>query len=192
MNTDLPFLFFWNPERSLLDVDTILDITKNVKTYKKGDLIVSAGTIYENFFLIDKGLVKQCQSINGKESILNFFHEGSCCTILESFQKKTPATSYIVAIEETELFSISFDEITKLRAKSKKFNQLFNDIFIWGSAVIVSRLKSMYEKDKIKAYEDFLKQNKQIVQRISLGDVANYLGITLVHLSRIRGNYKKH
>ena len=190
MNNEFQFRYFWKPEKSLLDIDTIIDITKNVKCYKKGDIVVPEGAICRNFFLINNGLLKQCQLLHNKESILNFFPEGYFCTVLDSFQNRVPSSNYIVAMENTELYSITYDELILLRSKNEKFNQLLNDLFIYGSGVIVSRLKSMYEKDKEKAYQDFLKDNRNLIQRVNLGDIANFLGITLVHLSRIRLKYK--
>jgi hypothetical protein len=51
---------------------------------------------------------------------------------------------------------------------------------------MMNRVKEMLEEDGLKRYDNFLKTNNYLMQRISLGDLANYLGITQVSLSRIR------
>jgi len=46
----------------------------------------------------------------------------------------------------------------------------------------------MLEENATTRYNNFLKENNSLLQRISLGDLANYLGITQVSLSRIRAS----
>ena len=53
---------------------------------------------------------------------------------------------------------------------------------------MMKRISEMLEENATKRYNHFLKDNSQLLQRISLGDLANYLGITQVSLSRIRAN----
>jgi DNA-binding Xre family transcriptional regulator len=48
------------------------------------------------------------------------------------------------------------------------------------------RISEMLEENATKRYNQFMKENKAIAQRISLGDLASYLGITQQSLSRIR------
>jgi hypothetical protein len=44
----------------------------------------------------------------------------------------------------------------------------------------------MLEDDATERYNGFIKDNNHLLQRISLGDIASYLGISQVSLSRIR------
>jgi len=50
----------------------------------------------------------------------------------------------------------------------------------------MKRISEMLEENATERYNHFVKENNQFLQRISLGDLANYLGITQVSLSRIR------
>ena len=51
---------------------------------------------------------------------------------------------------------------------------------------MTKRIREMLEENAGKRYKQFVKENKAILQRISLGDLASYLGITQQSLSRIR------
>ena len=51
----------------------------------------------------------------------------------------------------------------------------------------MSRISEFLEYDAKKRYSNFLQHSSDLLQRISLGDLADYLGITQVSLSRIRG-----
>jgi hypothetical protein len=44
----------------------------------------------------------------------------------------------------------------------------------------------MLEQDATEQYNKFVEENSSILQRINLGDLAKYLGITQQSLSRIR------
>ncbi len=51
---------------------------------------------------------------------------------------------------------------------------------------MMKRISEMLEENASNRYNNFIQVNGDILQRISLGDLANYLGITQVSLSRIR------
>jgi len=51
---------------------------------------------------------------------------------------------------------------------------------------MMERVSEMLEENAGERYAHFLALNSRLVNRISLGDLASYLGITQVSLSRIR------
>jgi hypothetical protein len=51
---------------------------------------------------------------------------------------------------------------------------------------MMKRITGMLEENATERYDLFVKENKSILQRINLGDLAQYLGITQQSLSRIR------
>ena len=53
---------------------------------------------------------------------------------------------------------------------------------------MIERVSEILEEDAKKRYLNFTSKNPQLLPRISLGDLARYLGITQVSLSRIRAN----
>jgi DNA-binding Xre family transcriptional regulator len=44
----------------------------------------------------------------------------------------------------------------------------------------------MFNNDATELYQSFTRKNQHLLQRISLGDIASYVGISQVTLSRIR------
>jgi len=51
---------------------------------------------------------------------------------------------------------------------------------------MMKRITEMLEENATERYNEFLEEHKPILQRINLGDMASYLGITQQSLSRIR------
>jgi hypothetical protein len=50
----------------------------------------------------------------------------------------------------------------------------------------MDRISEMLEENAKERYTNFINKYPDLLQRISLGDLANYIGITQVSLSRIR------
>ena len=48
------------------------------------------------------------------------------------------------------------------------------------------KIKEMFNNDATELYLSFSKNNQHLLQRISLGDIASYIGVSQVTLSRIR------
>ena len=55
-----------------------------------------------------------------------------------------------------------------------------------ASVNMMARIGEILEEQASARYENFLKENPLLLQRVSLRDLASYLGITQVSLSRIR------
>jgi CRP-like cAMP-binding protein len=51
------------------------------------------------------------------------------------------------------------------------------------------RICEMLEANAAERYQQFVEVHESIMQRVSLGDIANYLGITQQSLSRIRADH---
>ncbi len=51
---------------------------------------------------------------------------------------------------------------------------------------MMHRVSERLDSDAKQRYKNFLHQYPDLIQRISLGNLSNYLGITQVSLSRIR------
>ena len=58
-----------------------------------------------------------------------------------------------------------------------------------AAVINLKRIKEMFDADATELYKSFVKENKHLLQRISLGDTASYLGISQVSLSRIRAKH---
>jgi len=159
------------------------------KEYRKGQVIVSESSICGNLFFLKNGLVKfYFISNEGKEVIFRFFGENSVFTSLESFltQKGTP--HIIVALERTKVDFLSKQDLEELCLKYHSFEKFYRLILSIASINMIKRFSELMKDDASVRYSKFVFENNVLMQRISLGDLANYLGITQVSLSRIRAS----
>lgn len=157
--------------------------------YNKGDCLIKPGGYCKYLFFVVKGLV-YCESQNGQ--ILWYEFEGNSFTDIQSFYSQCPSNNFILAAEkDTAVLRITLENISKLSLASNNWNKWL--IFFYQHEL--QRLSSYYEglrnKDASQRYLELIESAPSILQRIPLGHIASYLGVSPVSLSRIRGGKQK-
>ncbi|BDS15062.1 Crp/Fnr family transcriptional regulator [Aureispira anguillae] len=153
---------------------------------QKGASILRSNAYCKDLFFITKGVAKLGFQNNGKEFIMRFFEEGILFTELESLIKRQPSKYEVTALEAVELTIIPFYKFEALCHKHHKLETFFRKFLSLAHLNMMGRISEILEEDAKTRYLNFLNSNPGLMQRISLGDLANYLGITQVSLSRIR------
>jgi len=156
------------------------------QSYKKGELITKEGQICKQLYFIETGLVKQYYHHNDRVFVLRFFSENNIFTTLDSFLKQSPADFMTVALEDTTLVFIDYEDVQELAKNHHSFETFLHKIFSLAALTLLNRIKEMFNNDASGLYESFTKNNSHLLQRISLGDIASYIGVSQVTLSRIR------
>lgn len=156
------------------------------KSFRKGQVINTEGQICKNLFFIDKGLVKHYYYHKDRVFILRFFSETNFFTVLDSFANQTPSQFITIALEDTETSTIDYSDFDELCRRHHTFETFSRKLFTMAAVVNLKRIKEMFDADATELYKEFINENPHLLQRISLGDTASYLGISQVTLSRIR------
>jgi len=168
------------------------EVTKEIvsklksKTFVKGDFINKQGQLCRDLFFIEKGLVKHYYHSKNRIFILRFFPENNLFTILDSYINQTPAEFITIALEDTTLTYLDYYDVEELCRNHHSFETFMRKYISFAASNILKRNKEMLEDDATERYNGFVKENGHLLQRISLGDIASYLGISQVSLSRIR------
>lgn len=156
------------------------------KSFKKGQVINKEGQVCKNLFFIDKGLVKHYYYHKDRVFILRFFSETNFFSVLDSFINQTPAEFITVALEDTETTAIDHADFVDLCREHHSFETFSRKLYSMAALANLKRIKEMFDSDATELYKEFVKENHHLVQRISLGDTASYIGVSQVTLSRIR------
>lgn len=154
----------------------------------KGSSILPQGGYCNDLFFLDKGLVKLGFYNDGKEFIMRFFEENILFTELESLLNRQASKYEITALEDCSLTRIPYYQFEQLCAQHHKLETFFRKFLSIAHLNMMQRISEILEEDARARYLNFLENAPNLMQRISLGDLANYLGITQVSLSRIRAN----
>ncbi|MCS3871162.1 CRP-like cAMP-binding protein [Chryseobacterium ginsenosidimutans] len=168
-----------------MDVQNLLSHFTEVPI-QKGDFLVREGQVCKHIYFVKKGMVKICSCNEDREFILRFFPEEHFVTALESFNDQTPSHFQIKALEDGIILKLHRDKMEKLCKDHHEIETFFRKWLLQIAAYMVSRLSTILKDDAGTRYKMFLETNADLMQRISLGDLANYLGITQASLSKIR------
>ncbi|MBC7947770.1 MAG: Crp/Fnr family transcriptional regulator [Chitinophagaceae bacterium] len=173
---------------SPLDEVASSELENKLKTrsLKKDQHLLTRTSICNHLFFIDSGLTKTYFNNGEKEFIMRFFREGEMFTVLDSFITQQPSTYAIKALEATEVSYIEQKDLEELCRKHHCIETFFRKLVSIAAVNMMKRISEMLEENASTRYAHFLKDNGHLLQRISLGDLASYLGITQVSLSRIR------
>ena len=169
------------------EIQALTGIVVNVQA-PSGAELSKKNTYCRDLYFITKGLVKLCFDSDGKEFIMRFFEEEVLFTDLESWNKKQSSEYKIIALENIEFITIPLLQFEQLCSKHHGLEMFYRRMMTRASLNMMDRIKEILEEDAKKRYSNFIKNHPTLLQRISLGDLSKYLGITQVSLSRIRAD----
>ena len=185
----MPGFIDYCTQRTKLDENAISDLSAAIhtKSFQKRGQLLQEERVCRTLFFIDEGLTKTSSMKDGKEFIMRFFPEGEMFTVLDSYLSDKPSNFIVTALEPTVVTYIYKQEMEILCQKHHCIEHFFRKLLSYATLNMMKRINEMLEDDATQRYENFVRENPRLMQRISLGDLASYLGITQVSLSRIRG-----
>lgn len=157
------------------------------KTIKKKMVLHRAGSICRNIYFVNRGCLRIFNTeSNGLEHNILFSPQNWWAVDIASFSEQTPSFYTISALEDTDLFCLSYSVLEDLYIEVPKLERFFRILIQNGFYLYQQRITSNLSKTAEERYAFFQKQYPQLEQRIAQKHIASYLGITPVFLSMIR------
>jgi CRP-like cAMP-binding protein len=156
--------------------------------------VLEEGEIPKKLYLIEKGCIRVWFNNNGKDVTFQFFFENNTVASIESFLKESPSQVYIETIEPSVLWWIDKTDADRIIAEINDIPEL-RDKFIKAifnrSFDYMKHFFSFIKNTPTERYKHLTKEKPHIIQRIPQHYIASYLGVTTVHLSRIKSKLAK-
>ncbi len=170
--------------------DAELDFQKRIvrQERRKGSFYLKEGQTSSGLFIIEKGLVRMFYRKFDKEINSLFALENDVITSSRTFFMGLPSKENIQFLEDSIIHSISrkdFYELCQLYPEINTLERLATEAY---SIALEDRIFSLQTLTATERYEELVRHNPQILQRVALGHIASYLGVTLETVSRIRKN----
>jgi CRP-like cAMP-binding protein len=179
-----------------IDNDKWEDYIKNFKRIEVAakTVLLKEGEISQKAFLIEKGCVRAWFNNDGKDLTFQFFFENSTVASIESFRKKIPSPVTLETIEPSVLWFIHKEDLERIMAEIIEIPELrdqFINIIFERTFNYMKHFFSFIKDSPEQRYLNLIKEQPWIVKRIPQHYIASYLGISTVHLSRIKNKLVK-
>ncbi len=179
-----------------------LDIDKwneYVRYFKRIDvpaktILLNEGDISKKAFIIEKGCVRAWFNNVGKDVTFQFFLENNVVASIESFRKKHPSPVTIETIEPSILWVIQKRDVDRIISETSEIpalRDILTEAIFERTFVYMKHHFSFIKDTPQQRYLNLIKETPQVVQRVPQHYIASYLGISTVHLSRIKSKIAK-
>lgn len=164
---------------------TLLSLMKK-EFLPKGHVLVLCGDICRSVYYIEKGLARTFYLKDGKEVTDRFRAENSFTCSMSGYVTNTPDGRQIELLEDSVLWSLPYTELEKLYDTYHEIERLGRYLITQEMVEMHRRLTELQFMPAQERYNNLLAANPWLLQRVSLGHISSYLGITQETLSRIR------
>jgi CRP-like cAMP-binding protein len=157
-------------------------------------MLLRQGEIARRIFLIATGCIRVWFNSDGDDLTLQFFFENETIASIESFKKEIPSMISIETIEPCSLWYIQKSDLDKLLPILEKIPEIRNEFIdnIFERMFLYMKHFFSFIKDTpLQRYEALVKEKPEIIQRVPQHYIASYLGISSVHLSRIKKQFSR-
>lgn len=187
-----------------MDIDQILDkiypLSESPKlllksqitevSFPRNHVIIHQDKIEKDFYFIKKGIARTYVITDGNETTFSFGKEGDTIISFKSYIADQEGYENVELLEDCIVYKLNTKDLRKLYHENL-------EIANWGIRFAENllqrtedRLLARHFGNAADRYALLLKNYPNLLQRVQLGYIASYLGITQVSLSRIRANIK--
>jgi len=152
----------------------------------KNTMIVSSGVVDNNVYFIEEGVTRSIFHNEGSDTTTWFSMEGDITFGMYSLYHNLPSVESVETLTDCTLYVVPIDALNRLYEE-------YIDIANWGRILHqdVNRLMSHIFVERLQLspterYNCFLKHFPGLTNRVKLKYVAEFLGMSIYTLSRIR------
>jgi CRP-like cAMP-binding protein len=148
---------------------------------------IHANTIQKEIGFIYSGLIRAFYiDQNGNEISVNFFRENHYATHYPAFITQKPSKYYFQCIEPTTIVMVSYKHIQEGYEQFPIFERYGRLVAEEVLKMQQKRIESFLFENAETRYLEFVQENPDLFNRVSLSHLASFLGIERQSLTRIR------
>ncbi len=160
-------------------------------SYKKGYIIHREGQVSRDVHFIIKGAARTFYYRDGHDVTNQFYLEGDPIAAMESLYSGKPSFYNIELLEDCDLIKVNYASVEHLYEKHHDLESCGRMLAIHCYLEENERNRSFQMMTAKDRYLGLIKLQPPILNRVNLGHVASYIGVTQVQLSRIRAEIDK-
>lgn len=161
------------------------------RVYKKGEALLDQGDSWGNAFFIERGMVKiHITGPDGRDFNKSFWAEGTVVFPFTQEMQEQPSLFTISALEPSVVWYAPLSDVRAGLASQGLWEPLRTELLARLLSQKLQREHDLLTLDGAARYQKLCQNNPELVARVPLAQLASYLGLTDVSLSRIRRQLK--
>ena len=154
--------------------------------FKKNEFILKEGETCDALFYIDKGYCRSFYEIDGAEKNIAFYFENEIATNIDSFGSGKKSAYHIISCESLKAIRFDKEKLFQISKQVSEIETLGRNCirrFATKQEALSNMFKLYTAKDRLTYMETY---HPEMMQRVSLTQLASFLGVARETLSRIR------
>ncbi|MBC7892976.1 MAG: Crp/Fnr family transcriptional regulator [Sphingobacteriaceae bacterium] len=159
-----------------------------VRSFERGEFLTRIGEVEDSIYFVASGLVKIHFLRQDLDICVDFAMQHDIVSSFISFATRKPSRLHLQAVTPVQVLYLSYVDIQRgynLYKNHERLGRLLlQNLYIRKCEKEMTLLSHTVEE----RYREFLDWGGELIQQISIKDIASYLGIHPESLSRIRKN----
>ena len=164
---------------------------KEVRVKKRQFIIQPGFTVRHRNYVAEGAFRAYVIDDKGQDHTIAFAIEDWWISDYNSYILQKPATMFVVALEDSLVLQIDYENEQELKQANHKFETFFRIRAERTAAFSQQRIISNLTETAEQRYERFIEQYPTIATRVPQYALASFLGMTTEFLSRIRNKRTK-
>ncbi|GEN10864.1 cAMP-binding domain of CRP or a regulatory subunit of cAMP-dependent protein kinases [Myxococcus fulvus] len=175
---------------ALPEWDTVAPLLR-ARTLRKGEFLFHVGEVRPCIFIVTKGLVKMVyETTEGRAWVKAFAGEGTCFASLVALAPGGVTSFSTQAVVESRVEQLDFAQVRRLAAHHLEWQRAVSRAFEVYGLRKEKREMELLTLSAEERYQRFLDEHPELAPLLAQRDIASYIRVTPVALSRIRARMR--
>jgi len=167
------------------EIEIIVD-NANIKSFKKGTVLLREGQVAKECYFVLKGLVREYYIVEGEEKSTNFFTEMEPVNSFTSHTAGKASKHFLVCAEDCVL-TVGSDSLEQEMCKRiPRLEAIIRQEVERNTGKMQDDIADFITSSPEERYRKLQENKPELLNRVPQHQIASYLGVTPESLSRIR------
>ena len=157
--------------------------------FAKGHVLVKQETVCNYLYFIERGLTRTFYVTDGRDITDWISSENTFAVSILSFLTRKPDRRIIELLEDSQIWALGFDDLENLCRSHHDIENLGRRMAESGVVQLQQRFDALHFSSAATRYKTLLETHPDYINRVPLGMLASFLGISQETLSRVRKKY---
>lgn len=163
-----------------------LSLGWRIARFGKREHLTCAGKVQREAFMVVQGLVRAYYPTIDEDITINFVAEGEFATHYTSLESPRSSHFSFQAIEPTIAVAFSYEYVYQLSQRKSETERLLRLLLEHEYTRLLTHTECLLVRNAEERYRLFLQSFGYLLARISVSDLASYLGVSRQNLTLIR------